>query len=71
MEFYYKDSAGVSIDEAKALSSGLSSYIEHLREVAESDAYDEPESSIFLPYDNELYEQIIRVKEEKISFRLK
>ena len=71
MEFHYKDSARVSIDEIKALSSNLSSYVEHLREIAEHDTYDEPECSIFLPYDNDLYEQIIRAKEEKISSKLK
>lgn len=71
MEFHYKDSTRIRDEKIKSNASTLSSYVERLHKVAETSTYNEPESSILLPFDNELYEKIIRAKEEKKSEHLK
>lgn len=71
MQFLYEDTADVSNDGILLESKNLEPYLERLLKVAEADNYMYDESSINLPFDEKLLEQIYKLKEKYATPRLK
>lgn len=67
MEFIYKRYA--AIDETVLLeqSTLTNEYTEYLRHVAEKNSYEYPESSINLPFDEDIFNLMIPLKEKMLS----
>ena len=71
MKFTYKDSSQISEIEIVKTASSLTAYIKHLQEITNDTQYSEPESSINLPTDKDLYEKVMAVKKEKDTDHIK
>ena len=68
MKLNYKDIAGFTKNEIKEISSGLEDYREHLETVSKQATYDEPESSLHLPFDDSISKEVqAKLKEKKSS----
>ena len=71
MTLLYKNSSLIT-DETIAKDRNLvASYTKHLEEVAKKNNYDDPESSINLPFDSNLLETVISLKEKLVTPKLK
>lgn len=71
MQFTFKDTALVEEARLHSLVSHLNPYIKHLQKVAALKNYIEAESSINLPFDEDLLKTILETKERKCSNKLK
>lgn len=71
MEFFYKDTCLISEKDIKKTGEIIAPYLRHLRTVSQINTYDFPESSINLPFDNDLLEDVLKVKKEKVTGKLK
>jgi hypothetical protein len=71
MKLTYKESSQLLESEVVKTASSLTAYVKHLQEVANDSQYSEPESSINLPTDKELYEKVLAVKKEKDTDHIK
>src|SRR3989344_5799839 len=58
IKFNYKQSAGISLDELNETVKSLDGYRQKLRVVANEAGYDAPESSINLPFDEGMHNEI-------------
>jgi glucose-6-phosphate isomerase len=71
MLFRYEGSAQVTRDEITAHAQHLEEYTERLIKVAEADNYMYEESSINLPFDGDVLEKILKLKEKYAGKKLK
>ena len=69
--FAYEKTAGVDIDTLEGLAGNLIPYLETLREVAKEKSYQVPESSINLPFDTEILEEVRSVANKKKNDQLR
>lgn len=58
IKFSHKESSGVSLSELSGTIESLKEYRERLRAVADTTGYDAPESSINLPFDEGMHNEI-------------
>lgn len=71
MKFLYKNSFLLSDVEVENCAKTLSSYISQLKEVIVSKNYDAPESSINLPDDTKILDEVLEMKEKKWTRNLR
>lgn len=71
MKFLYKETASVPAGEIEIMLERLASYHERLRTIAHMGTYQEPESSLALPFDQELHKSVGRIVAEKTSNALR
>ncbi len=70
MRFFY-DSSLVTKEQIEALSAPLLPYIDKLQLVADGGHYDVNESSINLPFDERMLQEVKDLREKKVSKKLK
>ncbi len=71
MKLLYKQTARISEKDLEDIARGLESYISHLRKAASDSDYSFNESSIFLPFDEEMIKTVLKVKDEYVTEKLK
>jgi len=71
MRFEYKETAGANDAELESLTNSLSNYQKRLAEVASAKNYDFDESSINLPFDDELEKRVREAVQAKRTNSLK
>ena len=71
MIFRFEETAHVTKEELSAEAPNLEPYIERLNKVAEADNYMYEESSINLPFDGDILEKILKLREKYVSPKLK
>lgn len=71
MKFLYQDTSLVTDEQIQQTKVRLTDYTQHLKQVLESKNYDAPESSINLPFNEELLTLVKKVGREKVSPKLK
>lgn len=70
MKFFYSNSLVTDTDLTQTVGS-LKPYVEHLRQVVEKRNYDDAESSINLPSDEAILQQVTEMKNKKVTSKLK
>ena len=70
MKFSY-DSSLVTKEQIETLSAPLLPYIDKLQSIADGGRYDANESSINLPFDEQMLQEVKDLKEKKVSGKLK
>lgn len=63
MQFKW-DQSLVTKEEIEKLFKDTTGYVKHLQEVSQKEGYEDPESSLALPLDEKLYQEIISLKEK-------
>lgn len=71
MNFSYKDTAPLSANRIESLFKFLSPYLKHLQDVSYENYYNNPESSINLPFDEKMLRRVLELKDKKVSPKLK
>ena len=71
MQARYIDSILLDRNQLAEVSESLGGYVEHLHKVVEADNYNADESSINLPADENLFDEVMKIRNEKVSSSLK
>jgi len=71
MQFKYQESSLLEQDLINKTASNLENYVETLHKVVEADNYNADESSINLPADENLFEEVMKLRNEKATSELK
>ncbi len=71
MQFKYQESSLLAEEEVLKTASTLTNYVETLHKVVEADNYNADESSINLPADENLFEEVMKLRNEKATSDLK
>ena len=71
MLFRYEETAHVTNQELSAEAPNLEPYVERLNKVAKADNYMYEESSINLPFDDQILEKIFKLKKKYVTSKLK
>lgn len=71
MNFSYKDSCLLDDNQVEKTAKGLENYLNHLNLVAEADNYNFDESSINLPADQKILDQVLSLRQKKATPELK
>jgi len=71
MLFRFEETAHVTKEELSAQAPNLEPYLERLNRVAEADNYMYEESSINLPFDAEIVEKVLKLREKYVSPKLR
>ncbi len=71
MKLLYKNTAQVQEDELFNIGNRLKLYIEHLQYITAKEKYDYNESSINLPFDEQIIKDVVTLKNKLVSNKLK
>lgn len=71
MKLLYKDTALINDKEITTTAQSISDYVNHIRQVVETDGYDADEASINLPSDDGLLDVVMSVVKQKVTRKLK
>lgn len=71
MRFQYKDTAQVKENEIIGEGKRIAEYVKHLNTVANRNNYQDPESSINLPFDENILNEVLNLKKQLVSNKLK
>lgn len=71
MQLKYSESIRLDNDQLVKTADTLNSYIEHLHKIVEADNYNAEESSINLPADENLFDEVMKLRNEKANSQLK
>jgi glucose-6-phosphate isomerase len=71
MQLKYSESIRIENEQLVPISESLNPYVEHLHKVVEADNYNADESSINLPADENLFDEVMKLRNEKSTSSLK
>lgn len=71
MQFKYQESSLLEEDLIKKTASTLVNYVETLHKVVEADNYNADEASINLPADENLFDEVMKMRNEMVTSELK
>lgn len=71
MKLNYQNSCLISADEINKTGTKLTDYIQHLKQVLASKNYVAPESSMNLPFDEKILQQVKKLVSDKVTSKLK
>ena len=71
MQIRYSDTAKLDQTQLHTSAQELGNYIEHLHKVVEADNYNSDEASINLPADENLFDEVMKLRNEKATSELK
>jgi glucose-6-phosphate isomerase len=71
MKFNYKQTANIKESDVTKIGKKLEPYLEELNAISEDSAYAKDESPLYLPHDDALRKQVLRLVREKQSKKLK
>ncbi len=71
MQFRYSETSRLDLEQIKQVAEELKGYVEHLHKVVEADNYNADESSINLAADENLFDEVMKLRNEKVTSELK